>query len=335
MDIEIPSYMADMKPEFIETFKNRIRLRDHLKQLLVERKLEVSGQTQHFSIDYYVNGMFAKIDRPKKYAWQADTVFADDFFHLIERRFENYNWVSDLSDARLVEVIAGNDEYIMKGSRDGGKCLECDGVIHMHIKGNRVGWSGTQPCGHIRNYTVDIDFPTGEVVFGDFPYRFDELQETGILGPQFASGDGILSDKGQSDHYAKLGILFMFVGNNSPSLNFNPTTNAIWVGNSHFYDDEDNDCKRVEFEGFDELGRIDTQLWWTTMLDKSKYDALVAEHLPAERPNPSPYDRELQVAKVKPGRYRFMALYAHTPVGSGPHDIPGVYIKAEYLGPCD
>lgn len=342
--------MTERTPEQIaaaEAFKVKEKLgKERMKALyehvvghLKARTLVVTGDESHFSIETIIKVAFANIDRPKKYQWQEDTVYEDDFARTFGRLFE-HNWLcefalGDITEEKFEAIKAGEIGFIVSGKHKEYKCYECSGRISVSVKGNHIHFTAAGECGKHRNYTIDVEFPTGEIVFADWPDRFSELHGMKHFGEERYNLDGLEGERASSDNMARFGILHMFVGNTSPALAYNPKTHDIVIGRDWCYDRKtDKESRNPAFRGTTPLGSFCTDLWWVTMLDKSKYDELMAL-LPAERPAGS-YDKGVEIAKVKPGRYRFTAHYGHSPVYDPDNeDANGVYVSAEYLGPCE
>ena len=165
-------------------------------------------------------------------------------------------------------------------------------------------------------FFVDIDFPTGEVVYADWPDRFSEIRDEGYL----YDNDGSVSinfPEGQrlvSEEFAKQGVLHMYVGNSCPGLYINPDNHRIRIGKTS--------------KGYKKVGYFCTDLWWVTMLDKSRYEEMLSK-LPRER-SERYHINDVVTTKIKPGRYRFFTV----PQSEDSDHQKRLFVRATYIGPC-
>ena len=275
----------------------------------------------------------ANIDKPRKYDFQKENVNEEDFLRSMSGLLPNGFFGMRETPEQISSCIAGEVKLTFSGSRD-YKCYDCAQPLALSLEGNNLHLSCKNVCENNSEFFVDIDFPTGEVVFGDWPDRFSEIKDEGWLD-ECDHGESINYIKGQRQRcegFAKQGIFHLSVGNTCPSLFYNEATAAIQIGNEHTVpdeEDEDDDGEGIIPEGFTKLGYFCTDLWWVTMLDKSRYEEMLSK-LPGER-SKGYYAKKLDVATVKPGRYRFHAV----PRKLGDDgDYGNVFATAEYLGPC-
>lgn len=318
------------------------KFREFIVDGLQNDTITVSGDTSHMSIAHYLK-TFAKRHENRKYDFQDHDVNFRDAMRVIDRYFSGMSSMTvfmKLINAghTIDEVIAGNVE--LKGTNSEAKCYDCCEPLSVTVKGNTIHFASAKgACQSNRYFTVDIDFPTGEVVYGDWPDRFSEMEGEGFFARGDADINYMIGERKTAEEMAKFSILHMFVGNSCPRLGFNPITNAIHIGRTTEYieyegdDPEGMDEERdiPELAGFNELGYFCTDLWWVTMVDKSLYDQMLAK-LPKKR-DKRYYSKKLDVAKITPGRYRFTACYGMDPDLDDAHDTT-TYVRAEYLGPC-
>jgi len=179
--------------------------------------------------------------------------------------------------------------------------------------------------------TVQIEFKTGDLVAMDW-FRF----ENALKAWTDANGDGDLPSVGNNagicantKFYAeKFGIVYVFVGNSSPNVFTNEETGVIAVGDNwrqwaedgrRRYSDADEDgneseeaCEEYEHAqenapaGFVDQGSVCTDLWWVTIMDRSRLREILIEQLGEDRLEEidayvaSDFDVNMQ---VEPGKY--------------------------------
>jgi hypothetical protein len=296
-------------------------LKKHLRSIIKDRSIILTGDTDHLTIDHIVNTMFADIDKPREYDFQDEDVHEQECIQSLERMVNDFLRVPDRD--QFTKALAGEEWFVAEGGYD-NKCYDCAEKLGFRFKGNEVHLLGAKPCANNRKFTVEVDFPTGEVVFGDWPDRFSELTNAGILDDG-GDGESINYLKGQrqrSDVFARQRIFHQSVGNSSPTWFYNDETAQIRIGGSY---NEDTD--EVESEaGFKEMGYFCTDLWWVTMLDKKYYDSMIVKL--SETRNKKYYSKKVETGKIKPGKYRFTCH-------SRGDDDAGVYTTAEWIGEAD
>lgn len=304
------------KEKMDEILKAALALRKHVTDSIKARQFTITGDTSHPSIQWILN-QAANIDKPRKYKWQDENVHEEEFLRSIKSLLPDGFGVF-LKPEEVAAAISGESPLLATGRFSDFKCYDCAKPVRLVVKGTNLHLSCGHECENNGDFFVDIDFPTGEVVFADWPDRFSEIRDEGYLD-ECDEGTSINYIKGQRERtegFAKQGIFHLSVGNTCPSLYINPKNNRIRIGKGA--------------KGYQEVGTFCTDLWWVTMLDKSRYDEMVSK-LPAER-NTGYYKKNLEIAKVKPGRYRFYAV--PRPRGADDDGYASLFAKAEYLGPC-
>lgn len=268
----------------------------HITKITKDRTITVTGDKSHFSIKWTLH-LFKNIDVPKKYDWQADNVNETEFLRAIMpqlssiiEQIDPINFETEIEQIKA--AIAGTESYTIIGDRWKG-CHDCMQIINMTLNGNSVHYSCEHTCENNGLFSVEIDFPTGIIVFDDWPDRFGEALEDGLIPGNYKDVNYLKGQREQTEEYAKCNIFHQSVGNSSPSWYANETRNVISIGGNGTF-------------GFEEMGSFCTDLWWVTMVDKSLYDKIIAK-LPNERSKQF-YSNELKTATIKPGRWRFTTV---------------------------
>lgn len=302
-----------------------MNLAEHIEGIIKRREFTVSGDKSHISVRHILE-QAENIDKPKKYKFQADDVNEADFINSIQRSIPLLGLLYDYTVEDYDAYIAGTKAITLTG--ESAQCYDCAKNLRITLDGKHIHLDCEDACENNGEFYVDIDFPTGVVVFADWPDRFSEIENEGYL-PTRGEGCSVSFLKGQrqsSESYASQGILHLSVGNTCPSWYYNESTNAIVIG-AEDYDEEKDEF--VVPEGFKSMGRFCTDLWWVTMLDMSRYEELLSK-VPEER-NKEYYEKDVETATIKPGRYRFHTV----PADDVNDDYARVFAKAQYLGPCD
>lgn len=321
-----PDEALDEKTKNVMAFYESLNmLHKHLTKIIKERTFTITGDTGHLSVQFILD-MAKNIDQPKKYDFQKDDVNESDFLRNVLRiapeRFGGFHMKAD----KLAACIAGEESITFDSNYD-SKCYDCAKKMRMTLKGNHIHIDCETACENNREFSVEVEFPTGEVVYADWPARFSEIRDEGFLD-ECDDGESINYLKGQrqrSEGFAAQGIYHQSVGNTCPTWYYNETTHEISIGGGS-YDEETDESTGPE--GFKEMGYFCTDLWWVTMLDRSLYDDMVSK-LPKQE-SKKYYQKNLTTAKIKPGRYRFTAI-GRT---SDDDECNQQFTRAEYLGPC-
>lgn len=303
------------------------KIEDHLKNLIKTRTYEISGDVSHITIDYIINKLHKDIDKPKEYDFQEDNHNEREFMRAITNMFDYFSIRILLDENKVNDVIAGISSLKLDGTYN-SRCNDCGEQLFLTVSGNKIHIAGDHQCKSNRYYTIDIDFPTGEVVYDDMPDRLSEVE--GLRNRNF-DVNGIKGKRLCSEHYAKYNMLHMFVGNTCPSVCFSYDTNQFMIGcNVSCDEDSGDEIDNPLFAGFTDVGSICTDLWWTTLIDKSFYDKFITD-LPAER-DTKYYKKNVNTFTIPPGKYRFTARYGMNALDYYTED--GVYITGERIGDC-
>lgn len=303
----------------VDSWDLREQVAKHLTGIVENRSIVLSGDMGHLSIDTMINQTFANIDAPRKYEFQDIKVHEQDAVRALLWMLPDYRLPDHITSEDVAQAIAGTQWLeTNEFSRSGQKCYDCAQVMGLKFKGNFVEVYCQNACDHNREFSVEIDFPTGVVVFADWPDHFEDLQDAGILVSNNESVNYLKGQRQSTENYARKQILHHFVGNTSPSWYFNAQTNAIQIGASGYNEDTDEDTIDP---GFEYTGRFCTDLWWVTMVDEQYYNAMLA-HAGVEHIENDKNER----ASIPPGRYR-LTCYGRTDDGR-------MNVRGERIGEC-
>ncbi len=309
----------------LETIEAHTLIETHITNLVKSRTIVLTGDTDHLSIDHIISRQFSKIDNPKDWDFQKDDVHEQNFLQTLLRMVPVWSYLlgrEDLTKEFLEKVIAGDETLKLDNHHmDTHHCYDCQADLFLSIKGNHIHIDASHKCEHNRVFEVEIDFPTGEIVFGDWPAHFSEAKSEGLFDAEGKNFE-INYLKGQrqtTDCYSHQQIFHHSVGNTCPALFYNHMTQAISIGGGTY--DEETD-ENVPPKGYQDLGYFCTDLWWATMIDKKYYDLLMSK-LSKDKKD----DSEIEVTSIIPGRYRFTCYGRQD-------DDQGVYATAVRISDC-
>lgn len=293
-----PDADPDMVAE-IQMMRAADIIKSHLTDITKARTIVLTGDTSHLSVRSIIQRL-ADIDKPKRYDFQDDNVHEQEFLRGLLHCVPSYIMRGDVTKEQVMNAIDGKEWLELPEGRE-YKCYDCAQPLKVAFKGNEVRITAEKVCEHNHTFTIEVDFPTGEVVFDDWPARFSEARDAGFI-IEVDDGESINYLKGQrqsTDSYARQQIVHHSVGNTCPTFFVNKETGAIQIGSR--WDDEQDE--HVTPEGMEDVGSFCTDLWWVTMLDRKFYDTIVGK-LPQQK-SKKYYDKELHIAHIPPGRYRF------------------------------
>jgi hypothetical protein len=291
----------------VEKMRTIDRIVAHLTTIIKNRTIVLTGDTSHLSVRSIIQCL-ADIDKPKKYDFQDDDVNEQEFLSELLSCVPTYIMRGEVTNAQVIDAIDGKEWLELPESRE-SKCYDCAQPFKVAFKGNEVHITAGHACEQNHTFTIEVDFPTGEVVFDDWPARFSEARDAGFIFENKKESVNYLKGQRQrSDEMAAQQIVHHSVGNTCPTFYVNKETGAIQIG-SHW--DEKLDGYATP-EGMEDVGSFCTDLWWVTMLDRKFYDTIVGK-LPQQK-SKKYYDKELHIAHIPPGRYRF-TCYGRTEEG--------------------
>lgn len=230
--------------------------------------------------------------------------------------WEGYDWLLRYTNAMLAMGLARIDgtfptETIYQDFMDGKAityagsfdscCFDCGsrfsfiislegGILNIHVESDSI-------CEKNREYSIEVDFPTGEIVIDDWPPFFPNFMDQGIISDKDFDVNYVYGIRANSEKAVKDGYGHFFVGNTSPSIW--KEGDGLRVG----YLDEDNEDIAI--------GSVCTDLWWVTMIDVSiykKYLAAIGQEYSEELVKRGSYGTA-NIIKIEPGRYRIKPYY--------------------------
>lgn len=238
------------------------------------------------------------------------------------------SYVADLipfRDGYLDRALSG-EEWWAAAHSNGHACPRCGAPSGLSFSGNKFklasDYVGTCLTGD--TYIVEVNFPTGTVVWDDWPDRFSELYDAGIIKRSTESVSYLKGQVAQSVDFAQQNIFHAHVGNTCPPLFINSESGAIQIGGGSY--SEESDSVVSDTPEFESPGIFCTDLWWVTMVDKQYYDELI-QQLPEER-DKRYYEKGIETCQIPPGRYRF-TCHAVT------SDDVELFATAERIGPAE
>ena len=295
------------------------KLKEHVNRIVKNRTFTVTGDASHLSIAHILTEI-DDIDKPRKYDFQDVDVNERNVLRSLNR-FINYIVQSSDPEEKVEQAIAGNTAIVLDAPYD-CRCYDCGEKIHMTILGNTIHLSGEQECKSNRVFSVEVDFPTGEIVFDDWPARFSEATDAGLMTEDGGSVNYLVGQRAHTEGFVPYQVFHHYVGNSCPSWYYNESDSSIRIGGGSY--DEDTDELTLD-ASLTEKGSFCTDLWWVTMLDRKFYDIMMSK-LP-ENPDKQYYKKDLNIAHIKPGRYRFTCYSALSDDYNNP-----VYATAEWIG---
>jgi hypothetical protein len=143
-------------------------------------------------------------------------------------------------------------------------------------------------------FDVVLDCPSGKIVFGnDFRRLFESDKDE---DEEYESIDSIKGIIGAVQRFEKRGMLHVFVSNTSPTVFQKGDTNLAFTTDF----DEETDERKPPGEGYKEVSRVCTDLWWVSAMDYELFKKLCKEkNLKTDDLRPG------KPLKVKPGKWFF------------------------------
>lgn len=201
----------------------------------------------------------------------------------------------------------------------GNQCGECGEELSYSFNGSKLkdGMRSVEmmlfnhtECEKINEYSVEIEFPTGELICNDtLPYANGMFEALEKATPNINSRLGL---KERTLAYANENILHVFVSNTSPSLFKKGET--LVIGRSSDNEcapcscgEEICDCEYEEYyplEGSEPIASICTDLWWATLVDVAVYRNHLINYYGEEQGEKYLSQIKQKVkTKIKPGVY--------------------------------
>lgn len=179
-------------------------------------------------------------------------------------------------------------------------CQSCGKKVEYTLTDGIIS---SNSCNRVEEYSVEIDFPTGEIIVGDWIYGLGEIVDEPDFNINYAS-----EAVKQSEFFASKDILHMqyYV---CADILYKEKENLIIFGDYEEIEDE-NEEFISNFKGFDYIGSVSCNLRALTMMDKSVFDNLYLSK--SEFQNRKINDiltdgsteSTLLTKKIKPGKYK-------------------------------
>lgn len=175
-------------------------------------------------------------------------------------------------------------------------CYDCGKNIVYVLDGDTIRATSEQPCFKENEITVDIQVPSGKLLFADW---FEN--GSAVMGHLDDENHDIKSRKGVASRihrYASENVAHFLVGNTCPDVY--QEENTLYIGSN----EKNKNAK--------EMGYVCTDLWWVTACDEAIYIKM------AEKVN-QPITEDIETAHVvvyvEPGAYRLRYFGRHTSDG--------------------
>lgn len=194
-------------------------------------------------------------------------------------------------------------------------------TLQLDEQDNRNSFQVSKNCikeGSDGSYSFIHSFPSGKIVFANdlrhILNKDDQSNDDEIYKKSGSSG--INSDYGQELNaklFSEKGLVYIQVGNTSPTIVFNETTKSIIAKDNYFYDENDEEISLIQ-EDEKELGYICTDLWAVCAMDYDLMYTLLKESKlkihPEEEPFVEPGDYAELTVNVEPGDYKVTSFYS-------------------------
>lgn len=244
-----------------------------------------------------------------------------------EQIYEHFCFIFGFELRLYSEGSLKKGNYLLSEPQD---CEECGEVFYYAFDGKNIkevtlsfnkldAVMHETKCTKVGSYSVDIKFPSGKIICGDWlPHASKALED-------FESTCSINSKLGKyktTTTYAKADFLHMFVGNTSPRIFYKD--DMLLVG-KYAYDDNENEI--IPLKSGKEIGYICTDLWWVSIVDAEIYKSLLITKF-GQIDGLSKY-KEIKIIEtnIKPGIYRCTYL------GNNKFrkNTPNIFIKMQWL----
>lgn len=227
--------------------------------------------------------------QPKKFAFHC--------IHNTELK-ELYDEDSALFEEKLSELTKFKHNGVVFGF---DYCGDCGEYIKYQVIDGILKSVNHPKCFNEEEVYVDITIPSGELLFSDWPEHGYEL--FGHLDNHSKSININAGIAQRIENYANENIIHFFVSNTSPDIE--QKNNDLYIGRSAY--DEEDDILIGFAEGTKEVGRISTELWWTTAIDRLTYLKAATEKFGDERGFAMTEEAKQNahaIVHVDPGKYR-------------------------------
>lgn len=178
-------------------------------------------------------------------------------------------------------------------------CKKCGESIAYRFKNNALEPIQSECFELNGNPIFEISVPSGELLFVDW-FR----SEPGVLKKDeyslnLSSIKGIV---GMTNHYAENNIGHFYTMNTSPLIY--QKGNELFIGRPA--------TNELFLKGTEEMGKVITDLWWVTFIDKAIFEKIAIKEL-GEKKGKQFVNRLVKeahvIVKVEPGMYQFEYFY--------------------------
>jgi hypothetical protein len=178
-------------------------------------------------------------------------------------------------------------------------CFNCGEYINYELKGEKLVPNVTE-CFTETQFTVEIDVPTGKLMFDDWFKHATPLLE--YLDERNYDINNNKVRVGRMYDYAEQGMFHFFVGGSSPSIF--TKDNTIYIGNDEC-DEEDEIIPLIP--NSEEKGYVSTELRWVSACDYSVYEQMAIDkfgEVEGKKKAKEALEEADVVLDIEPGRYR-------------------------------
>lgn len=262
----------------------------------------------------------------------------------IEEFIDSFEYkIGLLSDEEFEQLKKGEGKLI----KSAGLCHGCGEFVALIFTGTKVipGRFKNQEIEEFFNcnkpkkeFSVEINFPTGELICDDYPMYAKELfKKESNTEHSLNSLKGIYET---TMNFAKKNVLNVYVGNSCPDV-WVKNNDKLAIGNSYEKDnctcDSDNyincECEYIELTPIngESIATICTDLWWATVVDVGTYRNLLVEEF-GEIEGEKMLDNIKKCnTKIKPGVYRCTYFNGSANDYTYEKEEPVMYCKIEWI----
>lgn len=265
----------------------------------------------------------------------------DDFFEKLKAnpnlRFEskhrtNLKYYFDNDRNRFFEQLYLKIRFnmdIMNGKTNDIKincfdeCGVCGESVNYIFKDD-VFTTDNEECFEIEPYSFEVAFPSGKVIFDDWPEYASDLLKG--LDDDAVSINAFKGCVLRSQAYAQQNVMHVFVGNTCPSVYYKD--GIILIGHNEY--DYDKDIETPLMDNPEQTDSICTDLWWATGVDYEVYKKMAIKKFGKEDGTEKINDLfKKDFVTIKPGIYKVTHYFDSARYTTG--DEPNVYTKLEWV----
>ena len=218
----------------------------------------------------------------------------------------------------LLDIVTKNKMTFPLRGRT--QCWNCGKYIQLIIDENHNIYSDTTECFTEKEFSFDINFPSGKILFCDWPHLGEDILKIKDYDVNYLIGRYM-----QSKSFAEKFVMHYYVGNTSPTVS--QKGNEILVE----YPGWNEDDEELRYgNGFEHKGNICTDLWWVTGIDLEFYKRLLVRKFGEDILN----DKEVKdciedavVLDVEPGTYKCTTFYETC--NRDDRSKPQIFVKIE------